>query len=331
MTDADNLNPNDCVIAVVIPCYRVSKKIVDVINSIGPEVSLIYCVDDACPEQTCDVVNKTFSDEKRVRLLKHEKNQGAGSAILTGYRQAVKDGAGIVVKIDGDGQMDPSYITSVIRPIVEGQADYVKGNRFFYLNSTKNMPFVRLVGNAGLSFLSKLSTGYWDLFDPTNGYTAIHSKIINELSMDKIHKSFLFEFDMLFHLSLLKAVVKEIPMPSIYGDGGSNLNPLKELFRFPLFRFRNFISRFICNYLIRNFSLASLNLLSGVILFLFGMFFGIVKWVGNLRNGVTTPAGTVMIGALPIILGFQLILSFLAYDISNVPRTAIHRNIILEV
>ncbi len=134
-----------------------------------------------------------------------------------------------IVKIDGDGQMDPKLLKRFVLPILKGQADYTKGNRFYNLDNIDRMPGIRLFGNAVLSFMTKLSTGYWDTFDPTNGYTAIHSKIAEQLPFDKISSRYFFESDILFRLNTLRAVVFDIPMETLYGDEKSNLKITKIL------------------------------------------------------------------------------------------------------
>jgi len=317
-------------IAVVIPCYKVSRHINDVLQGIGPEVSLIYCVDDGCPENTGSKVKEAFANDARVQVLTHSQNQGVGAAVITGYKAAADDGADIIVKIDGDGQMDPALIPEFIDPILKGTADYVKGNRFYHLKSLRSMPLLRKIGNSGLSFLSKISTGYWSLFDPTNGFTAIHSSIVRELPLEKIYPRFFFETDILFHLNLLRAVVLEVPMDAVYSDQGSNLNPWRALAEFPALHFRNFVIRLTYSYFLRNFSVASVDFLLGSIFFLFGVIFGLTTWISNARLGVATTSGTVMISALPIILGFQLLLGFINYDIANIPGDPIHQRLKLH-
>ena len=200
-------------IAVVIPCHRVRDRVAGVIQSIGPEVSAIFVVDDGCPEDTGGFVEREVADA-RVTVLRHEQNQGVGAAVMTGYRAAIADSAGIIVKIDGDGQMDPADLPALVAPILEGSADYTKGNRFTELGHLPTMPAIRIVGNAVLSFLTKFSSGYWDIFDPTNGYTAIHASVAARLPFAKIAPRYFFESDMLFRLGLLRAVVRDVPMPA---------------------------------------------------------------------------------------------------------------------
>lgn len=306
-------------IAVVIPCYRVKNQILSVLAKIGPEVSAVYVVDDACPEQSGAFVEGAVRDP-RITVLYHEKNQGVGGATLTGMVHAARNGADVIVKIDGDGQMDPALLPNFVGVIATGEADYAKGNRFFEPEGVAQMPMVRLLGNAGLSFLAKFSTGYWQTFDPTNGYFAIHASLVDLLPVDKIAKRYFFESDLLFRLSILTAKVVDVPMHARYADEVSGLKPHREIPRFAAAHLRNFGKRIFYNYFIRGFSIASVELLLGLALMLFGIIFGLSSW------GFRTPAsaGTVMLAALPIIIGSQLLLAFLNYDIQSVPRTTLH-------
>jgi dolichol-phosphate mannosyltransferase len=326
-TDASRLPER---LAVVIPCYRVSRQIGDVLAAIGPEVWRIYCVDDGCPEQSGRMVEQRATVDPRVRLLVHPLNRGVGAAVVTGYRQALEDGAEIIVKLDGDGQMDPGRICELTAPLRDGEADYVKGNRFYHLESLRAMPVGRLIGNAGLSFLSKLSTGYWNLFDPTNGFTAIHAAVARRLPLGKLHPRYFFESDILFRLNTLRAVVTEVPMDARYGEEKSNLSLVKAFVQFPIYHARNCCKRIFYNYFLRGFSVASINLVVGFALLLFGVTFGVVEWIVGAQRQTPASSGTVMLAALPVIIGSQLLLSFLSFDMSNVPREPLHPKIRLN-
>ncbi len=310
-------------IAVVIPSYKVCDHILGVISKIGPEVSAIYVVDDFCPDKSGAHV-ENFCTDQRVRVIRNPENQGVGGAVMTGYNAAITDGMDIIVKVDGDGQMDPSLILDFVAPILAGEADYVKGNRFYDLEELRSMPKARLFGNAILSFMTKLSSGYWDLFDPTNGYTAIHSDVAKHLPFKKISRRYFFETDMLFRLNTLRAVVVDIPMDAKYGDEVSNLKISKILGEFLYKHIRNFFKRVFYNYYLRDMSLASLELPIGVFLFLFGTLFGFYKWM-HVSLYHSSSAGTVMLSALPLLMGLQLILAFLGQDISSVPKRPLHR------
>lgn len=310
-------------IAVVIPSYKVTHHVASLIAKIPNVVWRIYVVDDACPDGSGILVEDNVKDQ-RVRVLYHSYNQGVGGAVMTGYKAAISDGAKVIVKIDGDGQMDPTLIPFFTRPILTGEADYAKGNRFFYLEEIRRMPRMRLLGNAILSFMTKLSSGYWDLFDPTNGYTAIHADVAKYLPFNKISRRYFFETDLLFRLNTLRAVVIDIPMDAKYGDEVSNLKISKIVGEFIIKHVRNFVKRIFYNYYLRDMSLASIELPLGLLLIISGGCFGIYHWMNSLIEGITTTAGTVMLAALPILMGLQLILAFLAYDIASVPRRPLH-------
>lgn len=306
-------------VAVVIPCYRVTRHIAGVVAAIGPEVDVIYCVDDACPDNSGDFI-ETHIHDARLKVLRNPVNLGVGGAVMAGYQQAIADGADVVVKIDGDGQMDPALLPLFIAPILRGEADYTKGNRFWDLVHIGRMPAMRIFGNAVLSFLSKLSTGYWSNFDPTNGYTAIHTQVARLLPMDRISRRYFFETDILFRLNTLRAVVVDVPMDARYGDETSHLRIGKILGEFLFKHIRNFAKRIFYNYYLRDLSVASLELPVGLALLLFGLFFGGYQWQQSLSHGQAAPAGTVMLAALPVILGLQFLLAFLSADMGSVPQ-----------
>lgn len=308
-------------IYVVIPCYKVSKQIVSVIEDVLEQSTIcnIIVVDDACPEKTGELVKEHFNNHSSVTVLTHEKNQGVGGAMCTGYQYAFKNGANIVVKMDGDGQMNPEHISSLISPIVKGTCDYTKGNRFYYPRHLKNMPKVRVFGNSALSLVSKFSSGYWTIMDPTNGYTALHRSAYAQLDHNALSKGYFFESDMLYQLGNAQAVVRDIALPAIYDEEESNLSITRVLIKFPGRYFKRFIKRIILRYFIREFNFASLEILFGGVLLTSGLVFGFYKWVGNYFAGTSTPAGTVMIVGILIILGFQLLLSALNYDVNHEP------------
>lgn len=318
---------SDTKIAVVIPCYKVLPHIENVLNAIGPEVWRIYVVNDCCPDGSGDFVQSKFKNDSRICIIYNKENLGVGGAVLAGYRRAISDKADIIVKIDGDGQMLPSLISRFVSPIIKGQADYTKGNRFYDLDHVSSMPPIRLFGNAVLSFMAKLSSGYWSIFDPTNGYTAIHAKVAAHLPMDKISNRYFFETDMLFRLNALRAVVVDIPMDAVYDDEKSNLHISTIFVEFLVKHFRNFVKRIFYNYFLRDMTLASIELLVGITLLIFGIVFGGVNWFNSVSNNTSAPLGTIMFAALPILLGIQFLLAGLGFDIANVPKRPIHSNL----
>lgn len=309
-------------VAVVLPCYKSKDHVLDVIKRIGPEVVLIVAVDDACPMGAGAHIEANCSDP-RVVVVRNETNLGVGGAVIHGYRVALERGADIVVKIDSDGQMDPAMLPRIIHPIVQRLADYTKGNRFFNVEDVRNMPAVRLLGNAGLSFLTKLSSGYWTMFDPTNGYTAIHRATLELLPLDKIDRRFFFESDLLFRLNIVGAVVVDVPIRAAYGDESSNLRIGRIILPFLWKNMRNFFKRILYRYFLRDMNLGSLELSVGALLLLLGGVFGVGEWARAAAQGVTASAGTVMLAGLPILVGVQMVLGFFAFDIAAVPKTPI--------
>jgi dolichol-phosphate mannosyltransferase len=307
-------------VAVVIPSYRVKDHILSVISRIGPTVSKIYVVDDCCPVQSGQFVQQNCSDP-RVTVLFNERNLGVGGATIAGYRQALRDGIDIVVKIDGDGQMDPALIPAFTNPIEQGIADYTKGNRFFSLDNLEGMPALRMFGNAALSFVSKVSSGYWNVMDPTNGYTAIHSAALSSLALRKIDNGYFFESDMLFRLNTIRAVVHEVPMKAFYADEKSSLSILKVLRQFPKRYLSRFMKRLGYNYVLRDFNACSVEILAGSGMLAFGTLFGIYHWYQAAITNTNTPTGTIMLAVLPIIIGVQMLLEAVTLDVLNVPKT----------
>jgi glycosyltransferase involved in cell wall biosynthesis len=311
---------------VVIPCYRVERQILGVLSGIGPEVDRIYVVDDGCPQQTGKHVEEAVRDP-RVRVIHHGENRGVGAAVVTGWRRALAEGAAVLVKLDGDGQMDPALIPRFVGPILAGDADYAKGNRFFNVEDVRHMPWLRFLGNAALSFLSKLASGYWELFDPTNGFTAIDSKVAALLPLDKIDEGWFFESDVLFRLNTIRAVVVEIPVAARYAGEESSLRPLRVLPGFFARHLVNFGKRLFYNYFLRSFSIASVNLVLGTLLVAFGASWGVYAWARGNQLQHFASSGQVMIAALPIIVGVQLLLAFLGYDMASTPRVPLQRRL----
>jgi len=257
--------------------------------------------------------------------LFHSQNKGVGGAVMTGYRAAMEEDQEIVVKVDGDGQMNPALIPDFIAPIIAGEADYTKGNRFYDLDKILDMPTIRLLGNAVLSFMTKLSSGYWDLFDPTNGYTAIHVNVLRRLPLNKISERYFFETDILFRLNVLRAVAVDVPMDASYGDEKSNLKISKIVDEFLFKHIRNGFKRILYNYYLRDMSLASLELPVGLMLLAFGVCYGGYHWLASASRDALTPVGTIVLVAVSLLMGIQFLLAFIGHDVAQVPRRPISR------
>jgi len=308
-------------LAVVIPAYRVEKDISLVLDGIPRFIKYIIVVDDASPDSTADLIAAAAKKDRRILLIRHSQNQGVGGAMVSGFRKALELGAQIIIKLDGDGQMDPAYIPNLVTPLIEGRADYAKGNRFRDFKSLQHMPLLRRLGNLGLSFLTKTATGYWNIFDPTNGYFAIRAEVLAQLSFDRIDKRYFFETSMLSHLYLLNALVLDVTIPARYGAETSSLSIRRSLIEFPIKLAVTFVRRIALKYYIYDFSILSLYLLTGVPLLLFGFIFGLTKWIEYASRNIPAPTGTVMLPTLSVILGIQIMLSAIEIDMRAAPRS----------
>jgi dolichol-phosphate mannosyltransferase len=313
MAEKSPTEKNDFTITVVIPAFRVRAHILEVLKLIGDEVQHVLVIDDKCPEKSGEYV-QLHNVDPRVEVIFNPINLGVGGAVKSGYRRAIELNSDVVVKIDGDGQMDCSKIQDITMPIRSGEADYTKGNRFFDVAAIRQMPPIRIFGNLVLSFMTKLSSGYWTVFDPNNGFTAISKRALNQIPLSKIDDGYFFESDMLFRLNLLKVSVLDIPMPAIYDNEKSNLKIRRVLFEFPLKHFRNFSKRIMYTYYLRDFNMASIELPLGIALSGFGIILGLFHWSRSLISGIQTQTGTAVLVAMSVLAGLQLILAFLAFD-----------------
>jgi len=312
---------DDLRVAVIIPAYRAAATIEQVIAGIPDWVDTIYVVDDASPDGT-DAHARAAADP-RARVLHHGVNRGVGAAMVTGYREAMRDGIDICVKMDADNQMDPDYLEELIEPLLAGRADYAKGNRWHNSEALhpirQAMPRARFVGNAGLSFLIKAASGQWHIFDPTNGYTAIHRTALHAIDLGALHPRYFFESSMLIALRRVHAVVEDVRMPARYGAKTTHLSIARTLIEFLWLSLRGGLGRLNWQYFVEDFSAVSLFLLSGIPLVTFGIAFGAYHWIDSYHRNVLTPTGTVMLATLPLILGFELLLQALVLDVQNVP------------
>jgi glycosyltransferase involved in cell wall biosynthesis len=305
-------------IHVIIPAYNEERFIAGVLSGIPDYIDKIIFVDDCSDDSTFTIASATC--DPRLIVLKTPHNLGVGGATILGYKKALEFGGQILVKMDGDGQMPSEYLDLLLDSVIENGYDYAKGNRFLHSEAINQMPAMRILGNIVLTFLTKAASGYWHIFDPQNGYTAIQGNAAQSIDLEKVEKRFFFENDMLVHLNIQNYRVTDIAMPSRYGEEVSDVHIAKVLITFPPLLLRRFIYRIFQKYILRNFSPVALFLLLGLPIFLWGAFFGLYLWAHALMTTEPTPTGSIMLALVPIVLGFQLLLQAIVLDIQETPR-----------
>ena len=309
--------PETVNIAVVVPCYNVERHVADVVASIPVSVRTIVVVDDASTDNTWKAVGR-LADPRVVRV-QHDKNQGVGASMRTGYRVALDRKAHVCVKMDGDGQMAADDLPRLLEPLLAGEADYAKGNRFREVGALTVMPRLRLVGNGILSFLTKLVSGYWSVFDPTNGYTAIRAELLQKLDLSRLNRGYFFETSMLIELNIQGAVIRDVDIAARYAGERSSLRLGSVLLGFPPLLARGLARRFFWRYMIHDFNALTVCVLMGVPWLVFGVVFGAYHWWRSIATGVLATTGTVILATLPIILGFQCLLVAFVLDMLYQP------------
>ena len=305
-------------IAVVVPAYNEARHVGRVIATVPAYVDHVIAVDDCSTDETAEVI--ASGGDARVVPLRTPENQGVGGATMLGYLKALELNADVAAKMDGDGQMPPEHLHLLLDAIVEQGYDYAKGNRFLAGGSLHSMPRRRLFGSVVLTFANKLASGYWHVFDPQNGYTAISADALRRLDFRAIHQRYFFENDMLIALNFHNARVRDVPVPARYGEERSDLSLLRAGVTFPLLFVPRFWRRIYRKYVLRDFSPIALFLFAGLLLFAWGVAFGAYHWALSVLTGRATPTGTIMLSVLPLILGFQLILQAIVLDIQETPK-----------
>lgn len=308
-------------VGILIPAYRVERQIEKVIRGIPGWVEAIIVVEDKSPDDTAERVR--LLADPRVTLIQHSENRGVGGAMQSGFKEALSRGLDVVVKMDGDDQMDPAHLPRMVRPLIEGRADVTKGNRYHSPKSLESMPTIRMLGNAGLTFLVKLASGYWSIFDPANGYVALRREVLERLDIERLPRRYFFESGLLIELGIQRAVVQDVPIDARYGDEHSSLSIGRTLIGFPPRLLLGLLRRIFWRYFVYDFNAVSVFLLLGLPSLLFGVFYGLSVWRDSLEHEAFTPAGQVMIAAMPIIVGFQMLVQAVVLDVAGVPRTAL--------
>jgi dolichol-phosphate mannosyltransferase len=307
----------------VIPTFRAANTITSVVRQAMQHADEIVVVDDACPQGSASVAEAAFAGCANVHVLRRERNGGVGAAMKTGIAFCIDRGADVIVKLDADGQMDASYIP-IIRDLFNADASLVciKGNRFFDSSTILRMPRRRLFGNAMLSILAKFASGYWNVIDPTNGYLAFNVGLLAVLPWTAFADSYFFEMSVLCELGLKRLPILELEMPSIYNSVPSSLSIPRVIGEFPLRLLRLMLRRVWLQYYVFDVNLGSIYLALGLVLLLFGGSWGGYQWIVSSVTHIERSTGTVMLAVLPFLMGFQLILNALMYDVQFAQKTS---------
>lgn len=315
LTETDGMI-NSKPVGVVIPAYQVENQLAGTVELIPEFVDHIVIVNDGSTDGTGKLATELTAANSRIRVLRHENNRGVGAAVKTGLQDLLGRGCQILVKLDGDGQMDPAEIGRLVQPLIDGWADYAKGNRLSSRADVRGMPVVRLAGSVSLTFLTKLSSGYWQMMDPQNGFVAITRDTLERMDMDDIDDRYFFENSMLIALNTVMARSMDVHMASSYGGENSNLRIWRAIFGFPPRLFRGFVRRMVRRYVVLDFSPIILLFTIGSALLLMGSCWGGFHWWQSIETGKIASTGTVML-AVTMFVGLQMLLQALVLDIEN--------------
>ena len=304
----------DMCVAVVVPAHNEERLVGTVVTTSPPLVDHIIVVDDASTDATSEAARST--GDPRLEVIRLPENQGVGGAILAGHRRALELGADVSVVMAGDAQMDPDYLPALLDPIAEGEAEFTKANRFYDARSFEGMPRHRVFGNVVLSFMTKAASGYWGLFDPQNGYTAIHRSALERLPLDRIAQRYEFENDLLIKLNILRVPARDVPVPARYGTEVSGMRLTRVAPRLLRLLWKGFWHRIWWKYVLQSFSPVALMLFTGLALLLFGLAVSIFVLVNTLGPPVASP-GTVLLAVAPLLTSIHLLVSALMLDIQE--------------
>jgi len=304
-------------VAVVVPAYDEERLVASTVRGIPAFVDRIVVVDDASTDATAEKARAT--GDERVDVITHERNLGVGGAILTGHHRAIDIDADVSVVMAGDAQMDPDYLPVLLDPIADGGYDFSKADRFFDFGSYEGMPRTRVIGNVLVGFLAKAATGFWHLFDPLNGFTAVRADALRRLPLDRIRRDYAFECDLLVYLNIIHSKGKDVPVPAVYGQERSDIRLFREGRKLLWSLFRGFWRRMLWKYLLWSFSPIAIFLFGGLALVLWGVGFGIGVGIRSLGPPEAS-AATVLISVGPLLVGINLLIVAWVLDVLESSR-----------
>jgi glycosyltransferase involved in cell wall biosynthesis len=304
-------------IGVVVPAHDEELLLEETIAGIPAFVDRIYVVDDASRDGTVERARAAAERDSRVEVIEHERNGGVGAAIVTGYKRAIEDHVGVTCVMAADNQMDPADLETIAMPVVRGEVEYAKANRLFTGQAWELIPHYRYLGNAVLSLLTKIASGYWHVADSQSGYTAVAHHTLEELDLDRLYPRYGFPNDMLVHLNIVNARVRDVPSRPVYGVGErSGIRLRKVVPRISWLLLKAFLWRMKEKYVIRDFHPLVFFYLGGLMMGLAGLGLGIALIVLRiLGNGITAATGVLV--ALLLIFGSQFTLFAMWFDMES--------------
>jgi glycosyltransferase involved in cell wall biosynthesis len=302
-------------VGVVVPAYDEEELIGATLEGIPTLVDRIFVVNDGSSDRTAEVARAT--GDGRVEVISHERRSGVGAATVTGYRRAIADGMDVVVVMNGDNQMDPEDLPKLVAPVARGEVDYAKANRLATGQAWQLIPKTRFFGNAILSMLTKVASGYWHVADSQSGYTVVSREMLELLDLDHIYTNYGFPNDMLVHLNVWNARVRDFPSRPIYGVGErSNMRYRHVVPRIAWLLVRGFFWRLWEKYVKRDFHPLVFFYVMGFIATVAGVLLGLVV-VGYRIAGYSIPIATVVLVALLVISGLQFTLFAMWFDMES--------------
>jgi len=304
-------------IAVVVPAYDEASLLPQTLAGIPSFVDRVYVVDDASTDDTAERARAAAANDPRIEVILHEKNAGVGAAIVSGYRRAVEERVDVTCVMAADNQMDPAELDSIAAPVVAGEVDYAKANRLFSGQAWQLIPHSRYLGNAVLSLLTKIASGYWHIADSQAGYAAISLETLERLDLDRIYTRYGFPNDLLVHLNVINARVRDIPSRPIYNVGErSGIRIRKVVPRISWLLLKGFFWRMKEKYVIRDFHPLVFFYALGILMTSVGLILGVAEVVLRiLGNAITTP--TIVLVALLLISGSQFTLFGMWFDMES--------------
>jgi glycosyltransferase involved in cell wall biosynthesis len=301
-------------VAVVVPAYNEEALVGSTVSGIPAFVDHIIVVDDGSKDETAA---RAQTADKRVEVIPHERNQGVGAAIVTGYRRAIAIGVEVTCVMAADGQMDPDDLETLVRAIAIDETDYAKANRLFTGQAWQLIPRTRYLGNAALSFMTKIASGYWHVADSQSGYTAVNLETLKLLDLDRIYRRYGFPNDLLVHLNVFNRRVRDYPSRPIYGVGERSGIRLRHVVpKISWLLLKGFFWRMGQKYVIRDFHPLILFYMLGIVLFAGGLLLGVAEVVLRIA-GNAVPSATIVLVALLVISGLQLLLFAMWFDMES--------------